>query len=242
MSRFLLSLAALLTVGISPGWSQDRNVARSIAEGKGTYLGVLFSPVPDILYDQLPHLPRGRGVVICHVLPDSPAARAHLCRNDILLTYDGESIRDGEHAARLIRDDRPERKVGLTFLRGGKEMTAEATLALGPALKIAQAVRLTGEDAIPRGLLKPINLAAVSITATPLGGNSMKVTIEFYQDSTARLQSITCTGPPAKIDEQILKLPARVQEQAKLGLQRLRAQAIQKDKSADASPSVRPDR
>jgi len=89
-------------------------------EEKGTYLGVLISPVPEVLYDQLPQLPLGQGVVVTHVLPDSPAAQAMLRRHDILLIYNDEKIRDSEHFARLIRADKPDRTVKLTLLRTGQ--------------------------------------------------------------------------------------------------------------------------
>src|SRR5262249_48883620 len=107
-------------------------------EEKGTYLGVLISPVPEVLYDQLPDLPRGLGVVVTHARPDSPAARAGLRRHDILLEYDNQKVRDCEHFARLIQADKPERKVRLTLMRSGRTTTAEATLTLGTVLRIAQ--------------------------------------------------------------------------------------------------------
>src|SRR5437762_7922457 len=119
MMRALLSVAMLLTLGLSLGWAQKDAAAQPPAEERGTYLGVLFAPVPDIVYDQLPQLPRERGAVVSHLLPDSPAVKAGLRRNDILLQYGDEKVRDCEHVARLIRDDRPDHKVHLTYLRGG---------------------------------------------------------------------------------------------------------------------------
>src|SRR5947209_8400723 len=108
------------------------------SEEKGTYLGVLFSAVPEVLYDQLADLPRGQGVVITHILPESPAAQAKVLRHDIILQYDEEKVRDCEHFARLIRADKPERKVKLTIFRAGKQMVIETTLATGPVLRIGK--------------------------------------------------------------------------------------------------------
>src|SRR5262245_12381427 len=117
MSRYPLSVALLLTLGLPPGWSQNQGGAQPPAEEKGTYLGILCAQVPEVVYDQVPQLPREHGVVVSHVLPDSPAAKAGLRRNDILLKYGDEAVRDCEQVARLIRDDKPERKVRLTYLR-----------------------------------------------------------------------------------------------------------------------------
>jgi hypothetical protein len=238
MTRCLLSLTALLTLGLSAGWSQQRGPSQPPAEEKGTYLGVLFAPVPDLLYDQLPQLPRDRGVVVSHVLPDSPAAKAGLHRNDVLLRYDDEKVRDCEHVARLIHDDKAERKVRLTYLRGGKEATAEATLALGPVLRIAPKDAGNKSDDQPRGTAKSATPGAVSIAATPLGGNSMKLTIEYFDERVGRARSVACSGTPEEIDEQILKLPAQVQDLMKIALRRLREPGA---KSQNTTPP-RPER
>jgi hypothetical protein len=235
MTRSLLSVALLLALGPSPGWAAQKDgAAQSRAEEeRGTYLGVLFAPVPDVVYDQLPQLPRERGVVLSHVLPDSPAVKAGLRRNDILLQYGDEKVRDCEHVARLVHDDKPDRKVRLTYLRGGKEATAEVTLALGPALRIAQK-GAAGSDDQPRGTAKSANPAAVNIAATPLGGNSMKLTVEYYDERAGRILSVPCTGTPEEIDAEVAKLPEGVQKLVKVALRRLR--------EPEAKPAARPDR
>src|SRR5579884_500198 len=104
MTRCLVALALVL-LALPRGWAQPVERVPS-EEEKGTYLGVLISPVPEVLYDQMPELPRGQGVVVSHVLPDSPAAQAGLLRHDILLRYNDDAIRDCEHFARLIRAGR----------------------------------------------------------------------------------------------------------------------------------------
>jgi hypothetical protein len=231
MSRYLLSLALLLTLGLSPGWSQKQAGAQPAGEEKGTYLGILFTSVPEVVYDQVPQLPREQGVVVSHVLPDSPAAKAGLRRNDILLKYGDDAVRDCEQVARLIRDDKPERKVRLTYLRGGKEGTADATLALGPVLRIAEK---RAED-LPRATAKNANPDAVNIAATPLGGNSMKVSIEYYDPKSGRILTFPCSGTPQEIDDQIVKLPEGVQKLVKVALRRLREPDAKSSKSPSRS-------
>src|SRR5262249_59191177 len=99
MKRFALSFTLFLL--LPPFGALAQNLENNpTGEEKGTYLGVLISPVPEVLYDQLPQLPPGQGVVVTHVLPDSPAAQAMLRRHDILLAYADEKIRDCEHFAR----------------------------------------------------------------------------------------------------------------------------------------------
>jgi hypothetical protein len=207
------------------------------ADEKGTYLGVLFGAVPEIVYDQLPNLPRNHGVAVTHVLPDSPAARARLQRNDIILQYGDHKIRDCEHFARLIRADKDGNKVKLVFLRGGKEKTAEATLTLGPVLRIVHARKTAAGDGDgPRGLAKPTPPDKVSVTAVPLGGNDMKLTIVYYPDGSGKLKTVVCSGSPKEIDSEVQKLPGRVQNVAKNALQRIRDLELQKTVPPSPAP------
>jgi hypothetical protein len=190
-------------------------------EEKGTFLGLLFSPVPEPLYDQLPNLPRNAGVLVTLVLPDSPAARADLRRHDVLYQYDDVRVRDCEHFVGLIRDDRPGRTVRLAFLREGRQKTVDVTLTEGPVLKIAQAgpaARDTPETSRERGRQG----RSVSVAATPLEDGKMKVTIAYYQAETGRLRTITCQGAREEIDGAVKRLPLRERSLVQVALERIR--------------------
>jgi hypothetical protein len=221
MTRLGVALALGLTVSVAQARAQAPGAPG--ADERGTYLGALFGPVPEALFDQLPRLPRNRAVLITHVLPDSPAARADLRRHDVLLKYGEVAVRDCEHLARLIQADRPGRTVQLALLRGSKETTAEVTLALGPALRIAPAVDKPRESVtVPRGVAKPSTSPSVSVSATPLEGSKMEVTIEYYP-AAGRLQKLTCQGEPADIDKAVQKLPERERNLVHIALERIRA-------------------
>jgi hypothetical protein len=219
MLRYGVLMIAGLFLATAPAMSGQTT------EEKGTYLGILFGPVPEALYDQVPQLPRDRGVLVTHILPDSPAAVAELRRHDIILSYDDEKIRDCEHLARLIQGDKPDRKVKLLLLRAGKEQTIDVTLGLGPVLKIAQDTR-NGRDTadLPKGTAKGNGPAPVSVSATPLDNGKMRVTIEYYKEGTGKLQTIPCEGTPADIDREIQKLPERERKLADAAIQRIRVQ------------------
>jgi hypothetical protein len=193
-------------------------------EDKGTFLGVLFGPVSEALYDQIPQIPRNQGVLVTLVLPDSPAARAEVRRHDILLRYDDHPIRDCEHFARLIQNDKPERKVKLLLLRESKEKIVEATLGLGPVLKIAQGPPSEPREGdLPRGVAKPGGPPSVNVAATPLEHGKMKVIIEYYAEDSGRIKSVTCQGSPTEVDREIQKqLPERERNLARIALQRFR--------------------
>jgi hypothetical protein len=241
MRRYLFSLTAALLLVLPVLGAQT---LESTGEEKGTFLGVLISPVPEVLYDQLPELPHGQGVVVSHVLPESPAARGGLRRHDILLLYNDDKIRDCEHFARLIRADQAENKVKLGLLRGGKRETVEVTLALGPVLRIAQATRGSAKDSVevPRGTAKGGPPPSVSVAATPLDGGKMRVTIEYYQEGTGRLRTVTCEGTPDEVAQEVQKLPVRVQSLANVALDRIRArfEFQPRDEKVEAPTSRKP--
>lgn len=213
----------LLIAAVQPALAQAPNQA---PDSKGTYLGALFGPVPEALFDHLPNLPRGRGVLVTHVLPDSPADQAPLKRNDILIDYDGQKIRDCEHFARLIQADRPDRQVRLGVVRAGKEMTLDARLARGPALKISNTQRgyyNNLEQNLPKATAKGNGPAPVSVSALPLEKDRMRVTIEYYQDGTGRLRSVIAEGSGAEIDGEVQKLPDRERNLVRRALEQIRS-------------------
>ncbi len=69
------------------------------------------------------------GVPINGVLPGSPAEKAGLQKGDRITAIDGEKISDIEDFTAVLKSHAPGDKVRVTFVRGGKEQTVEATLA-----------------------------------------------------------------------------------------------------------------
>lgn len=201
---------------------------------KGTYLGTLFCPIPEALLDHLPQLPREGGVMITHVLPNSPASAAKLQRHDILLQYNDVKIRDCNHFAELISSDRPEHTVNLGLIRKGKATQAKVILKLGPVLRIAKGTaRGKGDGPGPNTVAKEKGPDKLSVTAEPMDGNRMKVVFEFYQKGTGKLRQITCSGTPTTIDEQVKELlPSRFQTLANAAIKRLRDLKFQQQSKA----------
>ena len=187
-------LIVFLGICILPGMvcAQTRTPNQQPVDDKGTYLGILFAPVPTA--DNTLPTP-APGVQVTHVLPDSPAARAGLRRNDVLLEYAGQKLRSCDHFAGLIRDDKPERKVKLVLLRDGQSITTEATLALGPAILLPGEAKTT-----PTG--------PITVGAKPLPDGKMRVTVE-YLGATGKAQSLVCEGSTGAINDALRQLPDR---------------------------------
>src|SRR5687767_4271718 len=68
---------------------------------KGTFLGVSAIPVPEPLQAQI-ELPDKFGLVIGHVVPDSPAAKAGLEIHDILYKIDEHVLVNPEQLGQLV--------------------------------------------------------------------------------------------------------------------------------------------
>jgi hypothetical protein len=213
--RWLLAAVLLMFLtGPSPRAEEARG------DEKGTFLGALFG-TPDKAAS------KPRGAVITHVLPDSPAARADLRRHDVILEYDRQTVRDANHLAQLIRADKPDRKVHLTFLRGKRKHDVDVTLALGPALKLA--------DELPPPRSEPAEKpragkASVSVTATPLLSGKVQWRIEYSVPSGKKV--VTCEGAAAELDSTLRKLPERERQLVRIALERLRALDKPRDKAS----------
>jgi hypothetical protein len=239
MNRFfaVVGLFCLLCVG---GLAIAADPAPAAQDG-AAYLGVLFGPLSDAFYDQLPQLPHDRGVLVTHVLADSPAEKVGLRRNDILLQYGDKAIRDCDDLVRLLQADRPGSAVKLTFLRGGKESRVEVRLALGPAIRTADEAKsgAAASDA-PPGVAKPGAPAAVSVAATPLERGRLRVTIEYYPDGESRLQTVTCEGQPDEILGQVDKKNLSERQKGMVEIALKRIQMLNAPRDPDKAPPAAP--
>ncbi|MDT7543155.1 MAG: serine protease Do [Acidobacteriota bacterium] len=75
-----------------------------------------------------------RGVGVTEVLENSPAAKAGLQKNDVILAFDGEQVSSAQKLQRLINESAPEHTARLVISRGGSERELTATLAKHDAL------------------------------------------------------------------------------------------------------------
>ncbi len=217
---WLLWLCCLPASGVAaPLRAADPPAAAPSAQG--TYLGILFLPSPS-----------GTGVTVYHVLPESPAAHAGLRRDDVLLRYDDQTIRDCEHLVDLIRKDAPYRKVMLTLRRDGKELPVAVTLTLGPTLRYAQGGQ--AEPLANTGVAKPNGPAPVSVSAEPLGQGKMRVTVEYYDEKEGRWR--TLTGDLDRVETTCQVLPPRERELVGVALRRLRTLNGDADAGKRAAP------
>lgn len=102
------------------------------AAAKLPFLGLSTAGVPEIVADHL-GIGGGAGVIIRTVLPDSPAEKAGLAVNDIILSLDGAPVGDPDAFSERIRAHKAGDRMDLEIIRKGKPDKAEVTLTERPA-------------------------------------------------------------------------------------------------------------
>jgi S1-C subfamily serine protease len=107
-------------------------VARElISTGRATHpwLGVTGG---DITPEAAQEFGQEQGALIIEVVPDSPAARAGIKPNDVIVSFDGERIDSMDDLVVAIRQHRVGERVSMVLVRGGQRMTIQATLGDKP--------------------------------------------------------------------------------------------------------------
>jgi serine protease Do len=95
--------------------------------GEHSWLGVT---VRDVTAEDVARLklPGDYGAIVDNVEPDSPAAKAGLEPNDVILRFDGERVRSEAELTRLVRETPPGRTVSVEISRGGQTRALQVTV------------------------------------------------------------------------------------------------------------------
>ncbi len=102
------------------------------APAAGGYLGVFLGDITDERAKEL-KLPEVRGALIGRVVEESPAAKAGLRADDVILSYNGERVFSASQMHRLLMETPPGRKVTLEIYRAGARHHIEVTIGERPA-------------------------------------------------------------------------------------------------------------
>jgi hypothetical protein len=98
-------------------------------ETKQAYMGVNLEPIPHVLASQMPGvIPKGQGVLVGFVEKGSPADKAGLRTDDVLLTFDKKDVVSAEQLIDKVRGEKPGAKVAVGVVRGGKAVSTDVTL------------------------------------------------------------------------------------------------------------------
>jgi len=100
----------------------------SILLAGGTFLGV---GTEDISKENMGRygMREVRGVGVTQIVKDSPAEKAGLKKDDVILRFEGESVTSARKLSRLVSESSPDQTVRITISRGGGEQEVSATLS-----------------------------------------------------------------------------------------------------------------
>ena len=109
-----------------PATAESR--AFTIMMDGGTFLGVYAE---DISKENMSRygMREVRGVGVTQVVKDSPAEKAGLKKDDVILRFEGEAVTSARKLTRLVGEASADQTVRLTISRGGSEQEVSATLA-----------------------------------------------------------------------------------------------------------------
>jgi serine protease Do len=153
MSRwwgFALGSAVILAAGAalaaspepSPSKHKDKSFEFFNMETDGGYLGIVIKDLEGAAV---------RGARVEEVREDSPAAKAGLKEGDIVVRFDGESVRSAGQLRRLVGETPPGREVTIAVTRNGAEQKLTATLEKGHNREFAERWPFTGAPPAPPG-------------------------------------------------------------------------------------------
>src|SRR6185295_12463195 len=74
------------------------------------------------------HMNQVRGVGVTRVVKDSPAEKAGLRKDDVILRLDGEHVSSVRKLNRLVSEMAPDQSVRVSFSRAGSEQEVAATI------------------------------------------------------------------------------------------------------------------
>lgn len=84
------------------------------------------------------HMNQVRGVGVTQVVKDSPAEKAGLRKDDVILRIDGEFVNSVRKLNRLVSEMAPDHSVKITVSRGGAEQEVTATIGKRNNFSVAQ--------------------------------------------------------------------------------------------------------
>ncbi|MCS7192332.1 MAG: PDZ domain-containing protein, partial [Armatimonadetes bacterium] len=105
------------------------------------WLGIEMQEVGDLPDPAALGLKEPRGVVITRVMPNSPAEKAGLQSQDVIVEFNGVPIRSAAHLQSLVGRTPPGTTVPLKIVRGGKETIVNVTLSERTPEVVAEAMR-----------------------------------------------------------------------------------------------------
>lgn len=125
--RYPVAVLVALLVGLGTVVVAADTSEKGVQKGKPAFLGVVLDEVTDEVGADY-GVVQGKGALVCEVSGRSPAEKAGLRANDIIVKFDGSPIESPDELRDALREKGPGDVVNLGILRGGKERAVEVSL------------------------------------------------------------------------------------------------------------------
>ena len=110
-------------------WVADQLITKG--EVKRAYLGVMIRPTEGTLAKVLNVKP-GEGAIVDRVLPESPAAKAGVQSQDVILDFNGEKVAGTKELQGIVERLDVGKTYKMTVVRDGKQMSLPVTVEAMP--------------------------------------------------------------------------------------------------------------
>lgn len=176
------------------GFAVPANLARSVMESliqegrvvRG-FMGVNIQDVTPALAREF-ELKDSGGALVSGVTPDSPADKAGVRSGDVIVEFNGKSVRDARHLKLQVAQVRPGTRTPLKVLRDGEEKSIEIVLKEYPQSELAGTSDsdggLTSEERLQGVMVGDVDSAARSQLRLPARLKGALV-IQVDEDSPA---------------------------------------------------------
>ncbi|MFH1998612.1 MAG: trypsin-like peptidase domain-containing protein [Planctomycetota bacterium] len=101
--------------------AEGSSVLSTANEKEGPWLGLTASEITDSALRNQLRLSVG-GVLVSHIFPDDPAAKAGIAENDVLIKWDGVDVKGLEHLKELVGATQSGEKIALVLIRQGEKV------------------------------------------------------------------------------------------------------------------------
>ena len=172
-------------------------------------LGLMLDKIPAVLADQL-DLPKSTGVVVADVVEGSPAEKAGVKKNDVLLSFDGKDApNDPAAVTALAAKKKGGEKIDIVVLRKGKketikgiEVPEDKKIERGGSAWNQMQIQINNDAATINATSDGVNYA---ITGTVTGGKLVPDKITIGDKTYDSLEKVP-EADRAKVDELTAKV------------------------------------
>jgi serine protease Do len=227
------------SVGI--GFAIPAETVKAVAaqlKDKGTvvrgWIGVRIQPVTPEIAEGL-DLKAAQGALVTDPLPHTPAARAGILSGDVIVSLNGESLKDDREFARKVGEMAPGTDVELGILRQGESKTVGLTLAQLPNPR-SESQPTDEEQNAPEGSTDPSSLGLTLVPGKSLGAGSEGVVVaKVDPDGIAAERGFHAGDVILDVAGSAVRQPADVKKALSDAHRNSRRNAVARVRSGDAT-------